>query len=297
MHSRKPTVGILLTNFNTWDISKRCVDACYQHDAGNFDQVLVYDDHSSIPMNVTFPEGVEVFVAEQNLGLTKSLNIAFAKMRTDIIVLFDSDAYAVTPFCDTVRAAFTSNENLGLLGLRTVDENGNPTESFTTEPDQWSIILGQALHAKCEKLLSDKSGRHSVFTCAMAVRKSAFMELEGFDENFDWLDLDHDFSMRVNRSKWMVEIDPTIRVFHKGGGTPQMTRKRVLRFYKNRWYLLRKYNRISAPSLAKALILFRLSVEYSVFKILGPAFIRNREVLRDKIEGRKEIRKYCFENF
>jgi GT2 family glycosyltransferase len=292
-----PSIGILVTNFNTWEITRRCVEACFAQDRGNFDQILVYDDRSTAPMNVSFPEGTGIFFADNNLGLTKSLNVAFRQMRTDIVVLFDSDSYPVTPFCDAIRAEFSSAATLGLLGLKTVGEHGQPTESFTTEPNQWSLLLGQALYAKYEKYLSDKSGKHSIFTCAMAVRATAFSQLGGFDENFDWLDLDHDFSMRMNRSNWTVRIQPTVLVFHKGGGTPQLTRKRVLRFYKNRWYLLRKFNRLPIPTLAKAVIVFRLWLEYAAFALLGPTLVKNKEVLQDKTEGRKEILRFCLEHY
>jgi GT2 family glycosyltransferase len=231
------------------------------------------------------------------VGLTKALNIAFGLISEDIVILFDSDAYPTTPFCDDVMEMFENDPSLGLIGLRTIGRTGNPTESYTSEPNIWSLLLGQAFYAMTERWLADNSERISVFTCAMAVRKAAFLELNGFDENFDWLDLDNDFSMRMNRSHWKVEMAPGPRIFHEGGGTPQLTRSRVLRFYKCRWYLLRKFQRLPVRRLVKMLILLRLCAEYLILLGLGPILFRNKSVREDKIQGRRELIEYCFDNY
>jgi GT2 family glycosyltransferase len=291
------SIGIVVTNFNTWDITKRCVDSCVKLDRPNFQQLLVYDDGSTTPCDVTFPEGTNVHMASTNVGLTKVLNSAFRMMHTDVVVLFDSDATPLTPFCEEVRRSFSDDSTLGLLGLRTVDEAGNATEFVTSEPNQWSLILGQSLFARYAKLFADKSGKLSVFTCAMAVRMKSFDELGGFDEKFDWLDLDHDFSMRINRSRWKTRVCTAVRIFHKGGGTPQRTSKRVLRFYKNRWYLLKKFERISNLHVARHLILLRLSLELIFLKSFGSYYIRDVDILKDKVEGRRDLLRCCKQSY
>jgi len=65
--------------------------------------------------------------------------------------------------------------------------------------------------------------------------------------------------MKLRRRGWKVEVDPAIEVFHVGGGTPQLRRHRVLNFYKSRWRLLRKYELMSSPRLARPFILARLA--------------------------------------
>ncbi len=294
---QKLSLAILVTNYNTWELVQRCVEACNRQDHGHFDSLLVYDDCSQSEFPGGFPAGTRIHRGLQNLGLTRALNVAFGLISEDIVVLFDSDAYPTTPFCDEVKGMFEQNPRLGLLGLRTVGESGRPTESFTSEPNIWSLLLGQLLYAKMERLFRDKSGRISVFTCAMAIRKAAFQEVNGFDPNFDWLDLDHDFSMRINRSQWQTIIAQGSRVFHEGGGTKQLTRKRVERFYRTRWYLLGKFNRLPFKKLVKTLVLARLCAEYLVIICLGPILFPDKVVLEDKVEGRRELISFCFRNY
>ena len=127
----------------------------------------------------------------------------------------------------------------------------------------------------------------------MAVRREAFEQLNGFDEQFDWLDLDHDFSMRMNRSGWRVAIASDARIFHEGGGTPQSARNRVARFYKTRWYLLSKFGRIPSRRVVKALILTRLGVEVVVLLAFGKLLFHDRAARADKLRSRFELLSLC----
>jgi GT2 family glycosyltransferase len=131
----------------------------------------------------------------------------------------------------------------------------------------------------------------------MAVRKAAFLELNGFDENYDFLDIDNDFSLRINRSHWKIAVAAGPRIVHEGGGSPQLTRHRVLRFYKSRWYLLRKFHRLPMKKLVKMLILLRLCAEYLILLSLGPLFIKDKAVREDKIQGRRELIEFCIGNY
>ena len=293
----EPTAAILITNYNTWSLTERCVQNCYRQDASHFKRVLVYDDCSTQDFAGCFPEGTILYRGSANVGLAKALNIAFRMITEDVVVLYDTDAYPISPVCKEVKEMFARNPSLGLVGLPTVGSRGTRTESYTSEPNIWTILLGQALYARAQKWLKDKSGRLSIIAGAMAVRRAAFEEIGGFDENFDFLDVDFDFSMRMNRSRWKVALAEQARVFHEGGGTAHLTRHRVLRFYKNRWYLLTKFDRVPARPLVKALIVARLCAEYALLKVLGRRLFHDREVREDKIEGRRSLIRFCLDNF
>ena len=293
----KFSVSVLITNYNTWQLSLLSAQKCVEVDGDNLEEILVYDDGSTVPQTEEFPSRVRLYRASENLGLTKALNCAFRMPESDVIVLFDSDAYPLAPFVEELRRMFAADEHLGLVAFPTVGRKGQRTESYTTEPNLWSLLLGQALFARLEKLLADRSGRISVFTCAMAIRRKTFEAVGGFDPNFDWLDLDHDLSMKVNRSEWTIVVGKKLKAFHEGGGTPQLTSKRVLRFYKTRWYLLRKFGKVPAPWLVKALILLRLRVELTVLQLLGRRFYADAATHEDKLKGRRDLIEYCRENY
>jgi GT2 family glycosyltransferase len=283
-------VAVVITNYETWDLTARCVAALVPFRAQLSDCVVV-DDHSSGPP-VALPDWVRVLRNSENLGLVRSLNRGVRAANADIAVLFDSDAHPLHDFIPAIRQLFSGAERLGIVGFRTVDEHGRETGSHEPEPEVASLALGQRLHQLLAPT-NQSSGGLCVFTCAMAVRKAAFEELGGFDERFDWLDLDLDFCMRARRAGWGVEHFPELVAFHRGSGAPQRTRERVLRFYRNRWLLLTKFGKIRHPLLVRSLIGLRLAIELLLLVAVGRLVLRAPGEWSDKTAGRVAILKWC----
>lgn len=127
----------------------------------------------------------------------------------------------------------------------------------------------------------------------MATRTEAYRSMGGMDEKFDWLDLDLDYSMRLRKNGWKVATELSVKVFHEGGGTPQLQRHRVLRFYKSRWYLLRKHGQITHAGVARAFVLTRLIIERAVLTVFGNLLFRTPDIAADKLLGRRELISYC----
>lgn len=286
-------LGVVVTNYETWDLAARCVEEVL---ARGVRDVLVVDDASPSPPPAGLPERVRILRNERNLGLVRSLNRGIEETDADVIVLFDSDAYPLSDFAPAALRRFAGDPELGILGFRTVGASGRETGSHEPEPGVAGLVLGQRLHALLHRLVPG-GGPPCVFTCAMAVRRRAFDELGGFDEGFDWLDLDLDLCMRARRAGWKVEHDPAIVAFHEGSGAPQATSQRVLRHYKNRWRLLRKFGKIRRPALVRALVLARLRLELLALRTAGAAAFRDRQALEDKLEGRRALLRWCAEHY
>ena len=290
------SVGVLVLNYNTWDLALRALDAAIHLETGNVKEYVLFDDGSASAPPEKIDSRIAILRGDTNRGFGRALCEAFAAMKSDIVVLFDSDAVPLTPFADKVREHFERDARLGQLGFRAQDANGAQTESFFNEPTQWSLILGQALDARMKKE-SPRPDRLCVITGCMATRAEAYRQVGGFDGEFDFLDVDVDYSMRLRRSGWKVEVDPLIEVFHVGGGTLQLMRNRVLHFYKSRWRLLRKHGLMPSPRLARAVILARLVCERVILQVFGRILFPAPEVLNDKILGRKDLLAYCRASF
>jgi hypothetical protein len=290
------SVGVLVLSYNTWDLALRALDAAIRLESDNITEYVLFDDGSSSPPPKEIDSRITLIRGESNRGFGRALPAAFAAMKSDIVVLFDSDAYPLTPFSRKVKEHFERDSRLGQLGFSALDENGRQTESFFSEPTQWSLILGQALYARVSRkaLLPD---RLCVITGCMATRSEAYTQVGGFDAEFDFLDVDVDYSIRLRRGGWKVEVDPSLAAFHVGGGTPQLMRRRILHFYKSRWRLLRKHGLMPSPRLARAFILARLICEKVILEIFGRWLYSSAEVRGDKILGRKELLAYCRANF
>ncbi len=290
------TVGVLVLNYNTWALALRALNAAIRLEGGNVSEYVLFDDGSPESPRDEIDPRIRVVRGESNVGFARALITAFALMKSDIVVLFDSDAYPLTVFSNRVREHFESDPRLGQLGFRAEDGSGSQTESFFPEPTQWSLILGQTLHALIQKRKLQPSSI-CVITGCMATRVAAYCDIGGFDPDFDFLDVDVDYSIRMRRRGWNVAVDFAIRAFHVGGGTVQLRKNRVLLFYKCRWRLLRKHKLMWSPRVVRALILFRLICEQKMLGAFGSRMFPGPEILEDKILGRKALFAYCRSNF
>ncbi len=294
----KLSVGVVVTNYNSWAIALDCVNAHLWHAGHAIERVILVDDYSDQPYDGRpVDPRVRIIRNGENLGFVKSVNVGFSCLKTDIVLLFDADAYPLMDYSDVIQREFSENEILGVMGFATYGKDNQVTGSADHEPEVLSLVLGQQMDRLYKKYFRKRTESVVVYSCAMAVRRKAFEGVGGFDENFDWLEPDNDFCIRVSQQGWLVKYSPEIRAFHEGGGTPQRASDRVLRYYKNKWYLLRKHGRIRQVGLVRALILLRLRVEYFTLLVFGRLIFGDRDVHIDKLSGRKRIINYCKEHY
>lgn len=291
------TLSVAITSYETWEPAFRCVDAVLAQEPAIAGIVLV-DDHSRTPRPARELDArVRLLINSANLGLGPSLNRAMAEARTDIVVVFDSDAYPLTPFAASLCRQFAAHPALAAVCFRTVDRHGRNTGMPEAEPDASTLVLGQRLHALYRRLRPGRQRGICLYAAALAIRRQAFERLGGLDERFDFLDLDTDLSMRFNRSSWHLASSSRLVAFHEGGGTPQSTHQRVLRYYRDRWLLLRKHGLIKHPALVRRLVLARLALELAGLTTVGRLVYGRGPRLDDKLLGRRLVLRHVRDNY
>jgi GT2 family glycosyltransferase len=285
-------VSVVITNYDTWPLTLRCVQALERHSQGLVSEIVVVDDESRTPPPAELPASVRVVRNPRNLGYQASVNVGFRAVSGDWVLLLDSDACPLIDVVEPLSRAFTADPKLGAVALGTVDELGRATVSAQDEPDAFGFLLGPRMEGPYMQLRRLWSGpKLVVCSCAVAVRRAAFDSVGGFDEEFDFLDADLDFSMRLSRAGWETRLDRSLTRFHKGSGSPQTQSKRVYRCYRNRWKLLEKHGKLGAEGLLKASLLLRHVAELETLLLLiGTS--RNaaaRELYLEKLRVRRRL--------
>jgi GT2 family glycosyltransferase len=286
------TVSVLITNYNTWDLTKRCIRELERCTKENHVEVVVIDDASTESVPEFDSDKVRVIKNLFNLGYVSSVNIGFKNLTSDIVVLLDSDAYPLVDFTKKIKSLFLDDSTLGAVGFHLFDEEGQLTGSFEPEPTSFGFVLGQKLEALIKKWLptASKNGEDiCLYSCGVAIRRLAFEDIQGFDEGFDFLDADLDFSMRLRQRGWNIQVDKELRAFHVGGGSPQLTSKRVLRYHQNRWRLLAKHQRLKMTFLLRVLLFSRHLTELLILNVSKILCFSKSEEIEDKISGRIKL--------
>jgi GT2 family glycosyltransferase len=283
-------ISVVITNYNTADLSVRCIEDLARFKGDGPLEVVVVDDASDEPVRPRLPSWVEVVENVTNQGYVRSVNIGVARARGEIVLLLDSDATPLTDVVTPTLAAFRARPRLGALGFHLVDRDGRPTGATGPEPTALGLALGQRLEERLIGLAPRLFGSaFAIHSCAIAFRRSTFDEVGGFDEGFDFLDADLDFSMRVRRAGWELDVDPAVRILHEGSGSPQTTARRVVRFHANRWRLLEKHGRLPLPGVLKGALAVRHAAE--LLWLSGPDRLTRRppEIRADKLSSRKRL--------
>ena len=281
----------VITNYNTWPLTLRAVRALEQHSRDRIDEIVVVDDGSSTPAPPELPASVRVIYNPRNLGYQASVNVGFRAVSSDWVLLLDSDAYPLMDVVAPATRAFEADARLGALALGTVNERGERTESASFEPQMLGFLLGPRGEGAFMKLLGLVAPPKLVlYSCALAVRRTAFESVGGFDEGFDFLDADLDFSMRLAEAGWATRYEPSLRAFHSGSGSLQTQSKRVLRCYRNRWRLLEKHKKLGPVPVVKLLLALRHLAEMETLVVLGATTSDpRRATYREKLRVRKKL--------
>ncbi|MDR3697541.1 glycosyltransferase [Mucilaginibacter sp.] len=279
-------VGILVTNYNTWDLTSKCIENCLNYADTFIDQFVVVDDCSTVQFENQFKQ-ITLIKNPANAGLAHSLNKGIFTLNTELIFIFDSDAWPLENFIIKTQQYFFSNPKIGIATFETENLSGKRSASYETEPGAISLVLGQQLYSRYQKYFTRRTSDITVYTCAMVIRKKVIEQVGGFDENYDWLELDHDICMSAKRKGWEIGVMP-LRAFHKGSGTAQEVSERVIRYYENRLKLLRKFNKYPVGKLLNTLIIIRLSFEYFAINTIG-RIKYNKKTIADKSFSRSSL--------
>lgn len=291
------TIGVLVTNYNSWDLAIACAEAHRRLHGNELSRILLVDDASSTPLPLKSGKGFEIVRNDRNIGFAATLNKGVRLIGTDIIVIFDADAIPLTPYFESVKRDFLAEPQLGLLGFQLVDRDQHLTTTIHNVPGCLSLMLGQRLDSWRQHVVHQTETTNYITMAAIAVRRRAFDDVGGFDERLNWIDVDLDFNLKLFQSTWMSRVQFDILAQHSGGGTPMQTADRVLEFYRSRWFLLRKHDRIRWVTTTKYIILMRISIEWAFMILFGRLFFHNRAKRLDKLRSREALIRNCWRQY
>jgi GT2 family glycosyltransferase len=290
--SEDANVSAVITNFNTWSLTERCVRALEQHASRYLKEIIVVDDFSDDVGPEYLRKSCTVRRNIKTLGYVKSANDGIRASSSDFVLLLDSDAEPISNLAALVAQVMETDSRIGAIGFSLINSRGEPTGNSSLEPTWWSFSLGQRLAGIVEKRLPNRR-KQLLHSCAIGIRRKAFDSIGGFDEDFDFLDADLDFSARLLDQGWRVAIDPSGLAIHEGGGSPQTTHKRVLRFHKCRLLFFRKrYGPISQALVP--ILFFRHILE--IVAGLAILLIGKRRVIR-KLKTRAVLARVVWRNY
>lgn len=224
-------LSVVVPTHDTRDLTLRCVETLEAEGTEGFEIVVVDDgssDGTAEALAAAHPH-VRVLRNVPAVGFTRAANRGLAEARGDLLFLLNSDTEVSPGTFASLLAAFARDPRLGAAGALLHYPDGSPQWSGGGAPTLlWLFGLASGLPPLLARLpfwrrvkpVGAPAGRVDWVTgAALALRRQAWEEVGGFDEEFRFYGQDLDLCLRLRKAGWNVELLPGIRVLHHHGAT------------------------------------------------------------------------------
>lgn len=238
-------LSILLVNWNTRDMTLRCLASIFGQTTRTTFEVIVLDNGSadgSVPaIAAAFPQ-VTLLAEPMNHGFGRATNMQAQRARGEKLLLLNTDTLILDHAIDALAEFARANPGAGIWGGRTLFADGtlNPTSCWG-RMTPWTIIarsMGLTALAPRSALYNPRayprwardSVRHVdiVTGCMLMIDARLWGRLGGFDHRFFMYGEDVDLCLRAARLGMRPMVTPRATIIHHGGGsTPQHADKAV----------------------------------------------------------------------
>jgi GT2 family glycosyltransferase len=188
---------------------------------------------------------VRTITFDHNLGFAKAYDDAVKEVSEDIVIFLNNDVKVAKDWFESLVAPIESgsDERLAICGSKILfdfDRNRVNHAGGTLLP------IGGGVDIDFLELDRGKPTKPKFVGCvsgaSMAVKRTVFLELGGFDEDFFAYSEDTDFCWRAWLAGYKVMLVPRSLLYHKYGGTsgPYTDPRRVFLGERNRMQCLLK---------------------------------------------------------
>ena len=170
----------------------------------------------------------------KNFGFGVAVNRGAESARGDILVCLNPDARFLSGSMIDIARLFDRNPTLGIVGMKLLIELERPQPWGVGEPMTLVEILRNHLGIpKSAPLWRTNSIKPVAWVsgAALAIPRTLFFRLHGFDERFFLYYEDVDLCLRMRKFKKKVVFAPSVHLLHRGGGSMRHGERQQKRDY------------------------------------------------------------------
>ena len=213
------TIGIFVLNYDGRHLLERCFTSVMAAAGSDANVYLV--DNASIDNSVEYVKqyfpNVKIINFHRNLGFAEAYNRAVEQTQEDVLVFLNNDVEVERQWlCELVRPLTATHNDVGITGSKLLlfsDRKRVNSAGGSLLPIGGGIDLG---YLKLDNAVTDQA-RYVGCVCgaSMALKRSVFQELNGFDSDFFAYFEDTDFCWRAWLTGHKVMLIPKSRVYHR----------------------------------------------------------------------------------
>jgi GT2 family glycosyltransferase len=235
------TIAVVIVSYNTCSHLRNCLRTVLSEEAA---EVVVIDNGSTdgtIEMVRTEFPGVTLYVDERNRGYGAAANYAIASCSASYILLLNSDTLLDPGAVREVRQYLEQHPDVGIVGPRLLSLDRSLQPSCYPFPGPLYMLLEESRIGKAIRYIPLLS-EHYLYTwshsharavawvqgSAIAIRRTAFEAVNGFDESFFMYFEETDLCYRLKQAGWQIHFYPAATILHVGGGSTRHYRTQML---------------------------------------------------------------------
>jgi N-acetylglucosaminyl-diphospho-decaprenol L-rhamnosyltransferase len=248
--------AVVIVNYNTREDLRACLNSVL---AAGPRQVVVADNGSSDGsremVRETFP-GVDLLELA-NPGYGGAANRAIATTDTPYVLLLNPDTLLAPDALLALGAYLEAHPPVGMVGPRLLNPDGSLQPSCYPYPGslRWAFDNDDLAPLRRRSTRLRESGYRTwshdcprrvpcVMGAVLAIRRSAFDAVGGFDESFFMYYEEIDLCYRLNAAGWEVHFAPVTEVVHAGGTSTSQRRSAMsVAHYRSAEHFHRKHYR------------------------------------------------------
>lgn len=218
-----PKVTVVIVNWNGERFLNRCLTALTGQTVPPHEIILVDNASSDASLDIVrrFP-AVRLLAQTENLGFARGNNLAIAAtdVQSEWIALLNPDAYAEAGWLENLLSAVGSYPDFDVFGSKLVNAADPSVLDGAGDGYHISGLVWRMGHGVNDSAIFDQA--KEVFSpCAAAAlyRRSALLEVGGFDEDFFCYVEDVDLGFRLRLAGYRCLYVPASVAHHVGSGT------------------------------------------------------------------------------
>ena len=255
--SKLPPVSVVINTYNRAASLHNTLQAMLRQNYPNFETIVVNGPSADHTLDILKSHSSEIRAgscSERNLSISRNVGIEMA--RGDFVAFIDDDAVPDEDWLIDAVAAFDADEVAGVGGF-VYDHTGYELQYSYTLCDRMgnayhniAVSMPEFCYPGCYRYPA-LLGTNSIF------RRSALLEISGFDEQFDYFLDETDVNLRLIDAGGLLKQIPNAFVYHRSLPSHIRNKERVntnyLPIIRNRIYFSLK-NAASDPGHIAAIL-------------------------------------------
>lgn len=252
-------LSIVIVNWNTCDLLRRCLASIGQFSPRNSYEVIVVDnasdDGSAEMVSAEYPS-VILIKNTKNQGYAAGNNLGIGMAKGDLILTLNPDTEFFDNSLEKACEILSSRVSVGVLSGRLLNRDGSTQKSIRGFPKPWDLFCDfvglsrlfprSNLFARYRQIGFDYDKELEVeqpMGTFLLFRRDALDKVGKLDEQFPIFFNEVDLLMRIRNEGFTVLYSPEVKLYHEGGAStkqvkPKMiweSHRSLLKFYR-KWY-------------------------------------------------------------